>query len=514
MGLKSAYRNWQVRRGERRTFRQISKRFGLSRADAEVLRTDVVAFMEQKGYTPSQLVHAFGGTTKWQPFSQYNAITKGLQKSVFVYACTTLRAVTAASVPFVAKVKRGDDWVAEDGPLQKLLNNPNPEWTWSQFVMNLSYHRDLGGMSYITKHRSERLASATPSQHSDAKGKSTPVALWAHSADAFKINTTDEGTGIVKSYSALRRGLPDLPPEDMMVFRMPRPGDPWLALAPFEAAWTDIQTDTSCADFQKYSMDNRAVLSGILALNELPAATGKEAAKKFKKDFEDQFKGPDKAHGIFVTPARKITFHDIAKTARELDFIKGRKFTRENICAAFGVPPVLVGILDRATYSNFAQAELSFWRFAIIPFLTQLRALLNQQLVPEFGNPAELRIDIDLSGVDALWQLYHERVETAKLLVDAGAPWQQVNDICRLGLREWPGWEGAQTNGRDVASSLVDVMRSIASGEIAPDAAVIIITSSFPTVTPEAAQAMVSAQVAATPANSDEAGSKGLREAA
>lgn len=501
------FKRWREGRRARSALKKVAQKWGLGRGDAKQLEAALMPYLEQKNFTPVHLLQTFGDWAQWSPYSETNAVTNGLMKDVYVYACTTLKAVTNASIPFKARRKVGDSWEDENGALQTLLNSPNPEWSWDSFVMNVSYHCDLGGLSYIPKIRAPKNAQLDPSL--SVEGKSKPVALWAHPADAFGAKL-DKKSGLIKSYEAKRTGLDDVAVEDMIVLRMPKPGSPWLGLAAFEPAWRDIQTSVACADFQKYSMDNRGVLGGIVEIAGVQQAAGKQWFENFKADFESEFQGATKARGLLVVPQGKITYHDMSKSAKDLDFVAGRKLTRENICAAFRVPPVLVGILDRATYSNFEQAELSFWTHTIIPFLSHLRSVLNQQLVPEFGDPTELRIEFDLSGVDALWALYHDRVMTAKVLADGGVPWAQINRVCSLGLEEWPGWDGQEVESESEkaldgkqAHALLSLTSQVKEGTIAPEAAKALIPAMFPTISAKQADTIVKAQLTARAANTD-----------
>jgi phage portal protein BeeE len=53
--------------------------------------------------------------------------------------------------------------------------------------------------------------------------------------------------------------------------------------------------------------------------------------------------------------------------------VEFRKLTREEVAAVFDIPPVLLGILDRATFSNVEELHLAFYQDTLGPWTTLLR---------------------------------------------------------------------------------------------------------------------------------------------
>jgi phage portal protein BeeE len=61
---------------------------------------------------------------------------------------------------------------------------------------------------------------------------------------------------------------------------------------------------------------------------------------------------------------------------------------------------MLLGIPGDNTYSNYAEANLSFWRQTVLPLVARTAAGLTRWLAPRFGET--LRIGFDADAVDAL----------------------------------------------------------------------------------------------------------------
>lgn len=399
------------------------------KVDRELLGKLIMA-AEAKSLRPGDLLPAGASTrAKWTDYSPKTAVDEGLKASVWVYACTTLIARAAGSLPWRAERYVGGTWKPDpDGPLQELIRHPNPAWTWEVLIQHITYLLLLAGESVVTKLRAK--SSGRSALYAD---RGIPVELWALSPENFKVIPGTNGELVGAYEDTVRKRKID--PEDVLHPLFVNPGDAYRGLAPLEATQKDVDTDVEAATWQKISFQNRAVPDGIFKFKEY---FDDEAWEEAKTAFREEYYGAQNARKPLLL-GNDVDWIDLAKTAVEMDFQAGRKLTRENICAGFGVPPVLVGILDRATYSNFEQAEESFWKLTMLPYLGMLKGLFNTQLAPEFGS--EVRMVPDLSGVDALIPMFRRRWDIAKEMVEKGIPMSSANERMGLGLSEYPGWD-------------------------------------------------------------------------
>lgn len=555
MGMLQRYKQWRFQRRLTSGLETLREAWQLDDKDFATLVGSPAQAIDEKSYTNAQALFSFGLSlhegVEWPDYHESQSITGGLEASVYVFICTTLKAAAAASVPIVAKEMVQGEWTTE-GPtaqrLQDLLDTPNAEMSGAQFRALMSMQRDLSGQALITKIRTD----GEPSQWQEARESpyfrgaadeygrpnGLPAALFSHVSGNFGVKRMKHGDRNIAYWKPQNRELPPLRWCDVIPIHTPRPDRPWKGANPFRAAWRDIQTEVSAADYQKYSLDNRGALAGLVTVTGFAAGTDK--FKKLQRNFERRFLGSTNAGKHMFIPGDKISYTDLSKSARDLDFMDGRRLTREAICSAFGVPPVLVGILDRATYSNFEQAELSFWKLTMLPFLTNIVDQLNSMLVPEYGDPATLRVGLDLSGVDALWAIFQKRLESAFGMVDRQVPWSIASDVCKLDLPSWDGWEESwipantvparlllsapvattdtepavaappavdgvpvsdvQATALNVAqvASLLEVMRAVAAGELDSEAASTLLQVAFPSIDATQAASMISAQQRAT----------------
>ena len=118
-----------------------------------------------------------------------------------------------------------------------------------------------------------------------------------------------------------------------------------------------------------------------------------------------------------------------------------RAHTEARICAAFRMPPILVGVkvgLDRATYSNMAEARRLFWQNTMLALYRRVESKLDADLVPAFARPGDsLCVRFDFSDVAALRESRESLERSAIAGLRAGA--LTINDARRrFGLEPLP----------------------------------------------------------------------------
>src|SRR5690606_25522317 len=94
-----------------------------------------------------------------------------------------------------------------------------------------------------------------------------------------------------------------------------------------------------------------------------------------------------------------LDWKPMSLTPAEMDFIAGKHAAAREIALAFGVPPQLLGIPGDATYANYREANVAFWRQAVAPLVRKTAAALTGWLARRFPGS---RVEADLDGVPAL----------------------------------------------------------------------------------------------------------------
>jgi HK97 family phage portal protein len=83
-----------------------------------------------------------------------------------------------------------------------------------------------------------------------------------------------------------------------------------------------------------------------------------------------------------------------------MDFLEAKHTAAREIALAFGVPPMLLGIPGDNTYSNYQEANRTFFRATVLPLGSRIGAALAHWLGAAFGEDVRLAVDTD--RIDAL----------------------------------------------------------------------------------------------------------------
>lgn len=356
---------------------------------------------------------------QFNTWSTKKAIDEGFKASVWVYACVRRIITAVSSVPWIAYKKDSKgNWIPQENhPLTKLLERPNPFYSNNEFIERFTAYAQLGGNVYT--------------QVIKVRGK--PVELWCLRPD--RITIVPDSKDYISHY-IYNTGTQQITfnTDEIIHYKFIDPGNEYYGMSPLQAAAMSTDIDVEAHKFNKYAMENRGVLSGAVSTEQ---SLTEPQFERLKAQINERYKGSENARKIALFEAG-LKWQDFAKSLHELDFIEGQKLTREEICAAFGVPPVLVGILDKASYSNYEQAEKTFWLDTIIPFLNSIRDKLNAELVPMFGED-NLWLNYDVTEIKAIQDDLKELVEIAEKLWKMGVPFDQINERLGLGFKNIPG---------------------------------------------------------------------------
>ena len=66
-----------------------------------------------------------------------------------------------------------------------------------------------------------------------------------------------------------------------------------------------------------------------------------------------------------------LDWKPLSLTPKDMDFIEAKNSAAREIALALGVPPMLLGIPGDNTYSNYQEAQRTFWRQTVLPLVTR-----------------------------------------------------------------------------------------------------------------------------------------------
>jgi HK97 family phage portal protein len=321
------------------------------------------------------------GKPTWTPRNYEALAHSGYSQNVIVFRCVNLIAQSLSNVHWLLYEQRADDeYELESHELLTLLKSPNLKQSGSTFIENVFSQLLLSGNVFI------RMSTG-------------PIALHILRSDRVNILVDAEGevSGFEhkignNSYTyAIEAG--NSPILHLKTFH---PLNDWYGMSPIEAAARAIDQHNAVGEHNLSILQNGGRPSGALLVR--PSANGQtlthEQRDSLRQDLTALYEGSENAGRIMVLEGN-CDWKEMGLSPKDLDFSTGKNISAREISQAFGVPPILVGLTEDATFSNYKEARLNFWEDTLIPMLDHFIAELNRWLVPFFSPTLRLWYDTD-----------------------------------------------------------------------------------------------------------------------
>lgn len=320
------------------------------------------------------------GQPVWTP-REYAAFSKEAYAiNVVAYQAINRVCDAVASVPVM--LFRGKDEITES-PLLSLLRRPNPLQGFDDYVRSLVGFYLLSGNAY-----QERV---------DIGG--APRELYCLRPDRMKVVPSQTGMPSAYEYAVNGRTVrwdfdPDNVPASLIWHTKTfNPLSDWYGMSPVEAAAYSIDTHNEGARWMQGLLQNSARPSGAL-VTKADTQLSDDAFHRLKAEMEEQYQGGRNA-GRPMLLEGGLDWKAMGFSPDDMGILESRYSSAREICLAFGVPPMLLGIPGDNTYSNYAEARLSFWEDTVLPLIDVIYGGWNVWLAPRFGEGLELRPDLE-----------------------------------------------------------------------------------------------------------------------
>lgn len=326
------------------------------------------------------------------------------------------RNIAQLGLPMYERVGDTDRRRRQDHPLAAMLRRPNP-WTTRYRMINALVH-DLGiyDNAYQLKVKVDgetRGLVRIPPTMIEPKGDN-----WL-TPEYFEING--------------QRGKRQVPADQVVYFR----GyglDQDAGISPLESLRQVLREEFTGSQMREQIMRNGARISGYIERppKNVAGEWSKEARERFRNQWRQQYVGEGPQAGGTPVLEDGMSFKPASQTAKDLQYIEGRKLTREEVATAYFIPPPMVGILDHATFSNIREQHKMLYQDTLGPWLTMLQEEISLQLVPDFeDDPDRFYVEFNLRE-----KLTGDLIERGGVIQQAvGGPWMTVNEARALDNR-------------------------------------------------------------------------------
>jgi HK97 family phage portal protein len=304
-------------------------------------------------------------------------------------------------------------------PLAQLLDKPTPFTTRYRLVDALVQDICIYDNAYWLKVRD--LGQPSALVRLDPR-RTTPKGQNAFFASEYEFRG---GTGIQH-----------FPAEQVVHFRGFSPTDPRSGSSPIETLRTILAEEYQAAKYREQLWRNGARASGYLRRPVEAPEWSREAKDKFRLQWQNQYTGEGSLSGGTPLLEDGMEFVSASVTPEQAQYLEARKLTREEVAAAYHIPPPMVGILDNATYSNITEQHKIMYQDTLGPWLQMLCQEMELQLLSDFEDIDRVYIEFNLA--EKLNGSFEQ--QAAQLQTSTGAPYMTRNEArARLNLPQIDG---------------------------------------------------------------------------
>ena len=198
-----------------------------------------------------------------------------------------------------------------------------------------------------------------------------------------------EGSEIVRYEYGYGTQKTTIAKQDMIHIMFPNISDPFRGMSKIEAALSACDLSDNMNTFELNLLVNGG--RPALALNYPEnAIVTEEEEKRARSSFRRYFAGSKNSHNLFIGRGG-VELKEIGFSPREMSFLAGRKWTREEIAAVFGVPMSKLEL--SGVVANSKVGDNDYLRQTILPLAWLIVDALNQDLIPEYDTALLLDFD-------------------------------------------------------------------------------------------------------------------------
>jgi HK97 family phage portal protein len=328
-----------------------------------------------------QFYYSNTGLSLTSSFATYAQIYKS---QVWVYTLVQKVSTAVSRLPLKVYSRASDGARAEarDTPYARLLRNPNPRhdahyfWNWTASTF------EIYGEALWVKVRPSPGAPATQ--------------LWPmHPANIY--TKRDEFGNLIYTFQLGQGSAPlmEWPESDIVHFKSYNPDNQIRGLSKLEPLRQTLLNEDAArrASAAIWVNGGRPSMTLTHSGNLSDLALG-----RLKAQWDANHSGVDN-WGKTAILEEGMTPFIVPLNAEELQYLDSRRMNREEACGVYDVPPPVVHILDRATFSNITEQMRSMYRDTMAPRLGLYESVLESQLRPDFDIRGDLYAEFLLDEV-------------------------------------------------------------------------------------------------------------------
>jgi HK97 family phage portal protein len=276
------------------------------------------------------------------------------------------------------KVKQANDIEeVEEHNVWDVLNNVNENLSWNDLVKMIIQYLSLIGNAFLAIEKSGRV----------------PIGIKVLPAEYTSVMLNQDTMSIVgyRVYNGVREHL--YKKEEVIHFKRIAAGMFWriqsgelitgtYGMGALESILSEVMCSNAILDYERALMENQCIPAGIV--NYAEGKLTPDQIKAAEASWKKAVGGIRRAGTVKVTD-QSWTFTPLQINPKDLSYENGRKWLRETICNAMGVPVGLISPTESNRATSLTDMH-NFMAFTIAPMCSLISEQLNHHLIPQFDD--------------------------------------------------------------------------------------------------------------------------------
>jgi HK97 family phage portal protein len=326
----------------------------------------------------------------------YDALSEeGFQKNAIAFRAVNLISKGIASIP--VSVVNCDDGT-ENAALMNLLKNPNQQQGRGTFFESIVNYLLIAGNAFVhycdsfgeERGRGQK-CGARECERACGKRLATLNCLRP---DRMQIIPDAMKTCVDSYVYAVDSTKFSLAKDDVLHLKFFNPLNDWYGFSPMQVAMSAIDQHNAMSRHNLAILQNGGRPSGCLMVKGGMENLTQEQREQLREDIRNSYTGSKNAGKVMVLEGN-FEWRELGLSHKDLDFETGKNITSREIAMAFGVPPMLVGILGDSTFNGYREARLHLWEDTILPLAESIRLEFNAWLSKKIARRVELVFNLD-----------------------------------------------------------------------------------------------------------------------
>jgi HK97 family phage portal protein len=367
------------------------------------------------------------GVPQPEPFTD---LTESYGAHIWVYAAAWAIASNYASLEYKGYRQTGDGGMWEEydkHPWLPLLKRPNPYMSGYALREFTALDLELSGNAYWALERNKD-SNDVQELWPIPSGKVRAVATREKMIDHYIHDVN--GERIIYKY------------DEIIHLQYANPLSFVYGQGSLSAAKLSVMADLHAKTWNKHFFANSARPDAVF---ETDTVLADDVRKRVMIQWNAMHRGSDK-RGKTAILEGGLKYKETNRTPKDVDFVESQKLSREEILAAFGVPPAMVGILEYANYANTKEQTAIFWKHTVMPKKRAIDAIITMR-IQQLSFDLQTIFEADTSPIEALRIDEFQRSQTAVNYYNIGIPVNAIIDAFDLPFESVEGGDVPKAAG-------------------------------------------------------------------